>query len=155
MKFFRFLSLQTCTQWHQWQSKSKCLDTSKGHFRTFQDSFFVYIRQVFTRARRPMAWVCFMQVLLHVATSLCHCTPSKPYSTSMLDLVVLARTCLNIMNWEFLNLNIVDNSFESLARTEARHGFPWFSVVINGFSDDGIAVPLGPLWFLPSWRRSW
>ena len=38
-------------------------------------------------------------------------------------------------------------------------GQPMFSMVfINvfmGFPNDGIAVPLGPLWFLPSWRRSW
>ena len=29
------------------------------------------------------------------------------------------------------------------------HGFQWFSMVFNGFPHDGIAVPLGPLWFLP------
>ena len=37
-----------------------------------QDSFFVYVRQVFTLARLPMASLCFMKVLVHVATSLCH-----------------------------------------------------------------------------------
>ena len=69
----------------------------------------------------------FREGPLHIATSLCHCTPSKPHSTSMVNLLVLTRTCLNMLNWEFLNLNIVYNS----CNTYHVRGKACFSVVFN------------------------
>ena len=81
--------------------------------------------------------------------TICHCTPSKPHSTSMISLVVLTRTCLNMLNWEFLNLNKVYNGW----KTYHVRGKACFSMVFNGFPHDGIAVPLGPLWFLPHLLR--
>ena len=67
------------------------------------------------------------------------------------------RTCSNTPNSEFINMNRVYNGCQN-HKTHHLQGnpcFPWCSLVFMGFPDDGIAVPLGPLWFLPSWRRSW
>ena len=71
--------------------------------------------------------------------------------------VVLTRTCSNTPNSEFINMNRVYNGCQTKKPTtyRATHDFPWFSLVFMGFPNDGIAVPLGPLWFLPSWTRSW
>ena len=71
--------------------------------------------------------------------------------------VVLTRTCSNTPNSEFINMNRVYNGCQTHKPTtyRATHDFPWFSLVFMGFPNDGIAVPLGPLWFLPSWTRSW
>ena len=63
----------------------------------------------------------------------------KPHSTSMVNLVVLTRTCLNMLNWEFLNLNIVYNS----CNTYHVRGKACFSVVFNGFQ-----------WFSTWWHCS-
>ena len=87
----------------------------------------------------------FREGPLHIATSLRHRTPSKPHSTSMVNLVVLTRTCLNMLHWEFLKSNIVYHG----CNTYHVRGKACFSMVFNGFPHDGIAVPLGPLWFLP------
>ena len=81
----------------------------------------------------------FREGPLHIATSLCHRTPSKPHSTSMINLVVLTRTCLNMLHWEFLNLNIVYNG----CKTYHVRGKACFSIVFNGFQ-----------WFSAWWHCS-
>ena len=50
-----------------------------------QDSFFVYVRQLFKLVRLPMASgiSMFREGPLHIAASLCHRMPSKLFSTSM------------------------------------------------------------------------
>ena len=98
----------------------------------------------------------FRERPLHFATSLCHYMPGKPHSTSMLDLVVLTCFDKDTLEYDELRVSQFEHCFHqlrNLPRTGARHGFPWlqwFSLVFNGFPDDGIAVPLGPLWFLAS-----
>ena len=84
--------------------------------------------------------------------TICHCTPSKPHSTSMISLVVLTRTCLNMLNMRIPQCEHSLQRLQNLPRTGQGmlfHGFQWFSMVFHGFPHDGIAVPLGPLWFLP------
>ena len=81
----------------------------------------------------------FREGPLHLATSLCHRTPSKPHSTIMINFVVLTRTCLNMLHWEFLNLNIVYNG----CKTYHVRGKACFSMVFNGFQ-----------WFSAWWHCS-
>ena len=71
--------------------------------------------------------------------------------------VVLTRTRSNTPNSEFINMNRVYNGCQThiTHHLQGNPCFPWCSLVFMGFPNDGIAVPLGPLWFLPSWRRSW
>ena len=54
-------------------------------YGVLQDSFFVYVRQVFKLVRLPMASgiSMFRECPLHIAASLCHRMPCKLYSTSM------------------------------------------------------------------------
>ena len=81
----------------------------------------------------------FREGPLHIATSLCHRTPSKPHSTSMINLVVLTRTCLNMLYWEFLNSNIVYNG----CKTYHVQGKACFSMTFIGFQ-----------WFSAWWHCS-
>ena len=64
--------------------------------------------------------------------------------------VVLTRTCSNTPNSGFIiwtgSTTVVKPTKPTTYR--ATHDFPWFSLVFKGFPNDGIAVPLGPLWFL-------
>ena len=64
--------------------------------------------------------------------------------------VVLTRTCSNTPNSEFINMNRVYNGCQThiTHHLQGNPCFPWSSLVFNGFPDGGIAVPLGPLWFL-------
>ena len=121
------------------------LDTSKAHFRTLSLCMSDRCSNLLDfQWHQYVSWRSFA----YSNFTICHCTPSKPHSTSMISLVVLTRTCLNMLNWEFLNLNIVYNGCKTY-HVLGKHAFPWFSMVFNGFPHDGIAVPLGPLWFLP------
>ena len=63
-----------------------------------------------------------------------------------------------MLNWAVWNFKIVRNGY----KTYQVQGTAYYIIVFDGFDgfqwvpDDGIAVPLGPPWFLPpSWRRSW
>ena len=76
--------------------------------------------------------------------TICDCTPSKPHSTSMISLVVLTRTWLNMLNWEFLNLNIVYNG----CKTYHVLGKACFSMVFNGFPWFSMAFRMMALQFL-------
>ena len=73
----------------------------------------------------------------------------KPHSTSMVNLVVLTRTCLQHVELRVPQFEHSLQRLQNLPRTGQGMLFPWFSMVFNGFPHDGIAVPLGPLWFLP------
>ena len=69
------------------------------------------------------------------------------WKLSSFDKDVLEHTELRVHH-----MNRVYNGCQTTKPTtyRATHDFPWFSVVFKGFPDDGIAVSLGPLWFLPS-----
>ena len=80
-----------------------------------------------------------------------HYVLCKPRSTSMeAQSVVLTRTCSNTPNSEFINMNRVYNGCQThiIHHLQGNPCFPWSSLVFMGFPNDGIAVPLGPLWFL-------
>ena len=154
MKFFRFLSLQTCTQWHQWQSKSKCLDTSKGHFRTLSLCMSDRCSHLLDfQWHQYVSWRSF--AFSNVTMS--HSMRSKPYWTSMLHFVVLTQKVFDkdILEHDELRFSQIEHCFQqlrNLPRTGARHGFPWFSMVFRMMALQFLLVQL---WFLPSWRRSW
>ena len=86
-----------------------------------------------------------------------HYVLCKPHSKRHGSSVVLTRTCSNTPNSEFINMNRVYNGCQThiTHHLQGNPCFPWSSWVFMCFPNDGIAVPLGPLWFLPSWRRSW
>ena len=92
------------------------------------------------------------EALFRLAASLCgHYVLCKPRSTSMeAQSVVLTRTCSNTPNSEFINMNRVYNGCQThiIHHLQGNPCFPWSSLVFMGFPNDGIAVPLGPLWFL-------
>ena len=87
--------------------------------------------------------------------TICHCTPSKPHSTSMVNLDQLSSFDKDMLEHVELRVPQFEHSLQrlqNLPRTGQGmlfHGFQWFSMVFHGFPHDGIAVPLGPLWFLP------
>ena len=111
-----YLHPPTCSGWLRWiDHRSTPMTPMIIHMFGYlsgvlQGSFFVYVRQLFKFALLPLACITMIREgVLHIATSLCHSTPSKPHSTSMFNLVVLTRTCLNMLNWALLNLKIVRN----------------------------------------------
>ena len=103
-----------------------CLDTSKAHFRTLSLCMSDRCLNLLDfQWHQYVSWRSFA----YSNITICHCTPSKPHSTSMVSLVVLTRTGLNMLNWEFLNSNIVYNG----CKTYHVRGKACFSMVFNGF----------------------
>ena len=79
----------------------------------------------------------FREGPLHLATSLCHCTPSKPHSTSMVNLDQLSSFDKDMLEHVELRVSQFEHSLQrlqNLPRTGQGmlfHGFPWFSMVFR------------------------
>ena len=128
---------------------------------SFQDSFFANVfqtifRQMFNivdfQLDQYVLWSSFSFSSVTIWSLCALQTSFNQHGNS----VFLTRTCSNTPNSGFI-MNRVYNGCQTKKPTtyRATHDFPWFSLVFMGFPNDGIAVPLGPLCFLPSWRRSW
>ena len=129
MKFFRFLSLQTYTNdTNDTNDNPSVWIPPRGTSGLFLCVCQTGVHTCSTSNGISM----FREGPCHVATSLCHYMPSKPHSTSMLDWVVLTRTCLNMLNWDFLNLKVVYHSYKTY-NVEGKAWFSAFFCVFNSF----------------------
>ena len=127
---------------------------------SLQDSFFAtqtIFRQMFKlvdfQLDQYVLWSSFSFSSVTIWATMCFANLIQP----AWKLSSLTRTCSNTLNSEFINMNRVYNGCQThiTHHLQGNPCFPWCSLVFMGFPNDGIAVPLGPLWFLPSWRRSW
>ena len=113
-------------------------------YGVLQDSFFVYVRQVFKLVRLPMASgiSMFREGPLHTAASLCHRMPSKLYSTSM----SLSSFDKGVLEHVQLSVQFEHSSQRFTTATKPTkyiqvQGKAWFFTVFN--SSNGFSVSSG------------
>ena len=136
---------------HQWSWK--CFDTSKAHFRTpFLRMFF---RQFSDRCSILLIsnWISMCcEAPFRLAASLymvtmCFANLIQPaWKLSSFDKDVLEHTELRVHQYE-QGIQRLSNPHNP-PLTGQPMTFHGFHLVFMGFPNDGIAVPLGPLWFL-------
>ena len=147
MKFFRFLSLQTYT--NDTNDNPSVWIPPRGTSGLFLCVCQTGVHTCSTSNGISM----FREGPLHVATSLCHCAPSKPYSTNMRNLDQLSsfeHDELRLPQFEHCWQQL--QNFPRTGQGMVFRAFPCFSMVLRTMALQFLLVPL---WFLPSWRRSW
>ena len=137
---------------HQWSCK--CFDTSKAHFRTplFAIVLQTIFRQMFKlvdfQLDQYVLWSSFSFSSVTI-WSLCALQTSfnqHGSSVSSFDKDVLEHTELRVHQYEQGIQRLSNPHYPPL--TGQPMTFHGSSLVFMGFPNDGIAVPLGPLWFL-------